>query len=290
MFNQQTHLFLQHTENWHSFSVLNKKYKSVGAIIYIHIDDTIASSPLRSTFGSYEISRELPAIILFQFLEFVDSRLKAKGVTKFILKEPPSSYYPNRSALLHTFLFNLGYQVSDAEVSAVIHVSENSFQSYPDSSERRRLRQCHDAGLQVKQLSHDSLGDVYLFILACRKQRGYSLSMTLSELKTAVNRFKDNYLLFGVFKEEQLVAASIAVQVRKNILYNFYPAHAKEFDHLSPVVFLMEGMYKFCQLNKIDLLDLGTSAIEGKPNFGLIDFKLRLGARPSTKLTFVKKF
>ena len=289
IFNQQGHLYLQAGGGWQSFFILNKKYRYIQAAIHLHIENGIARSPLRSPFGSMEISPMLSHKVLFQFLEFMESRLKANGVTAIVIKNPPSIYQPEHAALLQTFLFNLGYQVTDAEIGAVIEVSEHSYESYPDAWERRKLRQAYEAGLDFKQLSFDRLSEVYLFILACRKQRGYSLSMTLSELKNAADLFTENYLLFGVLKNDSLAAASIAIRVKDSILYNFYAAHPKDFNHVSPVVMLIEGMYKFCQTQSIALLDLGTSAIEGKPNFGLLDFKLRLGAQPTTKFTFEKK-
>jgi hypothetical protein len=50
----------------------------------------------------------------------------------------------------------------------------------------------------------------------------------------------------------------------------------------------MEGIYEFCQTEKIRIIDLGTSALHDRPNFGLLDFKLNLGAAPTEKLTFEK--
>jgi hypothetical protein len=289
LFNQQGHLYLQSAENWQSFFVLYKKYQHVAASIYFHIEDGVARSPYRSPFGSIEISPSLPLTVLFQFLQFIENRLEAHGVSKIVIKNPPAIYSHEFDALIQTFLFNIGYRVADAEVGSVISVSENSYECFPDSWERRKLRQAYETGLKFKQMEPDQLSEVYLFILACRKQRGYSLSMTLGDIKNAVDRFPEHYLLFGVIHEEKLAAASIAIRVKENILYNFYTAHPKEFDHVSPVVMIVEGMYGFCQQNNISLLDLGTSAIDGKPNFSLLDFKLRLGAQPTTKLTFEKK-
>jgi len=51
---------------------------------------------------------------------------------------------------------------------------------------------------------------------------------------------------------------------------------------------LMEGIYGWSQKHHVELIDLGTSSLEGQPNFSLLDFKLRLGGNPSSKLTFEK--
>jgi hypothetical protein len=288
VFNHPAHLMLQANEGWHSFCVLNSKHHKISAIIHFHIKDDTARSPLKSPFGSVEFSEQIAPVVLFRFFEFVESRLKARGVQRIIIKDCPSLYRPAHSAILHTFLLNLNYSVLDAEVGAIIPVTELRFDTKLHEWERRKIRQATDAQLVVKELSLDHLGEIYLFILGCKKHKGYSLSMSLVELKQTVHVFEKNFQLFGVFSENKLAAAAIAVRVNEDILYNFYSDHAEEFDSLSPVVFLLGHMYHYCQRNRIDKFDLGTSAIDNKPNFGLLDFKIRLGGVPATKLTFQK--
>jgi hypothetical protein len=288
VFNHPAHLLLQSVEGWHSFAALNSKRQKVSAIIHFHVSDNIARSPLKSPFGSVEFNENISPMVLFRFLEFVESRLKARDVQKIIVKDCPSLYRPAQSAMLHTFLLNLKYQVSDAELGAIIPVTELKFDTKLHEWERRKIRQASDAQLVVKELSLNQLGEIYLFILGCKKLKGYTLSMSLAELKQTAHVFEENFQLFGVFSEEKLAAASIAIRVNDDVLYNFYSDHAEEFDPLSPVVFLLGHMYHYCQRNKIDKFDLGTSAIDNKPNFGLLDFKIRLGGVPATKFTFQK--
>ena len=288
IFNNPAHLLLQSAEGWHSFSVLNSKYYEIAAIIYFHIDEGVARSPLKSPFGSIEFSSSLAPIVLFRFLEFIESRLKARNVQRIIIKDCPSLYRPAQSAILQTFLFNLNYAVADAEVGAIIPVTDSKFESKLDDWEKRKLRKSTGAQLTVKELPIEQLGEIYLFILGCKKLKGYSLSMSLPELKQTVRVLEDHFKLFGVLKDDKLCAAAIGVRVHRDVLYNFYSDHAEEFDALSPVVFLLGYMYDYCHRNQIDKFDLGTSAIENKPNFGLLDFKIRLGGVPATKFTFQK--
>ena len=112
--------------------------------------------------------------------------------------------------------------------------------------------------------------------------------MSYAQMKTVCDNFPEDFKLFGVYDNNALAAASISIMINKSILYNFYSAHAKQYDALSPVVRLMEGIYEHCQSDKIKIIDLGTSALNGRPNFGLLDFKLNLGASPSEKFTFEK--
>jgi hypothetical protein len=85
-----------------------------------------------------------------------------------------------------------------------------------------------------------------------------------------------------------MCAAAVSILVNRDIVYNFLVNHNSEFNNLSPAVLLMEGIYDHCQEHDIGLLDLGTSALGGQPNFPLLDFKLRLGAVPVSKMSFYK--
>ncbi|HEY9006521.1 GNAT family N-acetyltransferase [Ohtaekwangia sp.] len=287
LFNKYEHIYLQSPEGWYTFYALHDKYKCVDCLMHVHVDGKEANSPLRAPFGGLECADDVAPAVLYAFLEFVTNRIREKGASVFTIKHAPQNYCYRQNALTETFLLNIGFQVVDAEVGTIIEVKPD-FIAHADTWEKRKLRQAQEAQLFFRTIDNESLDDVYLFILACRKQKGYSLSMTLADLRKTVHEFPEQYYLFGIYHDGKLVAASIAVRVRENILYNFYSDHDKEYDAYSPVVMLLEGMHRFCVDNDIAMLDLGTSATDGKPNFGLLDFKLRLGGKPTPKLTFRK--
>lgn len=113
--------------------------------------------------------------------------------------------------------------------------------------------------------------------------------MTAQELQKTAEEFPDRYLLFAIYHREKIVAASITIRIDQNKLYNFMTNHEKQYNHLSPSLLLMEGIYEYCSHHEISLFDLGTSALQGKPNFTLLDFKLHIGGIPTSKLSFHKK-
>lgn len=205
-----------------------------------------------------------------------------------MLTNPPDAYSPSASALLNTFLFNLGFTVEKAEVGAVLSAND-SFDQHISKWERRKLRQAEDQDLHFKQSDEGNLKSVFEFILSCREERDYKLSITWDTLSKTADIFKDRFLLFAITYQGELVAASISINVGNGILYNFHSAHPRSYDHLSPVVMLLKGIHHYCIEHNYRLLDLGTSALEGLPNFSLLDFKLGLGAQPTMKLTFKKE-
>ncbi len=257
------------------------------AQVSFHIEGRKAMTPLRAPFGSFLYSDSLSPQILYDFVQHCELELRAKGINSVTVGEPPL-FYRKSGELIQTILLNLNYSISKAELSSGIKIDHFSFEEKIEAWEKRKLKQAKVKGLQFRPLPLTELGNVYQTIHKCRSQRGHSLSMTLEELAGTVDVFKDSFLLFGTFLNQELAAASIAIRVSDRILYNFYSGHLKKYDSISPVVFLTGGMYKYCSSHKINLLDLGTSSLNGQPNFSLLDFKLRLGGVPSMKLTFEK--
>ncbi len=287
LFHLSAHLKLQ-SESWEHFFLAGKSNKKVKAQLSVHVEDGAAISPVKAPFGSIQYSNDISPEGLYEFIGECEERLRRKGVRAIRLVEPPL-YYRESGELLHTLFYNRGYRVTNADLSCGLKVDSLNFEEKLSSSLKRRFREARDKGLRFKTIPSSDLELVYRFIDRCGTARGHALSMTLENLQKTVDVFKDRFFLFGAMLEKELVAASVAIQVHPNILYMFYLGHEKKYDAISPVVFLTGGMYKVCETRRIHLLDLGTSASNGQPNFGLLDFKLRMGGTPSMKLTFEKQ-
>lgn len=289
LFNTTAFVEFQEFADVTSFYLLDHGKKKAIACIHFHLADQVASSPFKAPFGSIECSKKINPNRLYTFLEDVEGELKQKGVQAVYIKNPPRAYSPEKFSLVETFFLNHKYEITDAEVSTVIPVTGESFADLIRSSEKLRMRQAQKAAFTFQNLPVENLGHVYEFISRCHVEKGYQVSITREELQRTVDEFPEQYLLFVILQSSTIVAASIAIRVKKTTLYNFISNHEKKFNQLSPPVILMEGMYEYCRQNKFTLFDLGTSALHGKPNFPLLDFKLHIGGLPTSKLSFYKK-
>lgn len=289
IFHDNRHLKLQAESGWRSFYVLNQKHKTIQGIVHVHVKDHVAVSPLKASFGSFAFTESLPAEIIFRFIGFVESALIALGIKQVVYTNPPTAYQADQLQLLHVLLSNAGYQIQTAEVGAVLAVSHEPLETKMDEWEVRKLKQAREAEFVFTSATVNPVDEIFQFILNARKEKGYTLSMTQVMLERTVEVFPEEFIFFEVMKGYERAAASIAIRVTDDILYNFYSAHHSRYDAWSPVVMLIDGMYGWCQQHGIRLLDLGTSALGDQPNFSLLDFKLRLGARPTSKFTFSKE-
>lgn len=278
---------LQSTNGWCSFYVLHSRLKKARAAIHFHISQGVARSPLKSPFGSIEFSDTLPARVLFDFISYLEEKLRREKIQTIIIKNYPHIYHTSQASMLTTFLLNQNYKAS-AEVGSFLDVTSSPVETGFNYSVRYKFQQARKAGVAFAQIPPSDARNVYEFIEKCQSQRGYSLSMTYDHLEKSLTAFRERYLFFGLFLEEKLIAASITVRVNERILYDYAHAHDRAFDNISPVISLIHGIYGYCHTNKIDMLDLGTSALEGMPDFDLLYFKRSLGTRTTLKLTFEK--
>lgn len=289
LFNLPEFFLMKEPTGWISFYVLNQKTGRAVACLHFHIADNIARSPAKAPFGSIDCVEDINPSLLYDFLHYTDTKLMEKGVREIHLKNPPRAYSPETFSLIETFLLNRNYTIADAEPGATIIVNDRPFVEGIRHSEMLRHKQAQNAGFSFRQIGEEQIDEVYSFISACHREKGYKISIAGEDLGAAAKKFPGRYLLFGVFSDENLVGASVSIVIKKHILYNFLVNHEKKYNHLSPPVLLMEGLYNFCRDNSISLLDLGTSALHGQTNFSLLDFKIHLGGLTTSKFSFYKK-
>jgi hypothetical protein len=287
LFNVEEHRMLQAQHGWVSYYVIDESLRKIMASIHFLIEDDVAKSPLRAPFGSIEFSMALPLKVLYEFIGYFERQLLQKEIRKILIKGAPEGYYENTGTLT-AFLINHGFVITNSDIASVIDVTGPSLKEKLHRSEQKRLRKAENENLTFSNLPMSRLEEVYEFILRCRTEKKYELSMSLELLTKSVKTFKDRYYLFGIFDGDIMAAASIAILVKRDLLYEFYHDHLQQFDHVSPVVKLVEGINEFCFNNGITKLDLGTSSLGTTPNFGLLNFKLLLGAKPVPKFTFEK--
>jgi hypothetical protein len=113
--------------------------------------------------------------------------------------------------------------------------------------------------------------------------------MSLDNLSKMFVEFPEEYMLFGVFHDERLVATAVCIEVNSDILYCFYLGDTLSYRSYSPVTFLVQGIYDFCQSRQFKMIDLGISTDKGIMNNGLYNFKKSFGSMDSVKLTFFKQ-
>lgn len=288
VFNGAAYRELQSQTGWHSYHILDSDHAKVKGSAHFIVEGGSAKCPLKAPFGSVDVSEDISSDLFVKFLDYIEDQLLHLGVSKIVIKLAPELYDPERLVVASNFFLTHHYDIRDAEVGAIIPVTERNFNEIIHPRKKRKLQQSRGDGLSFLLLGADSLSSVYDFIAARRQPKKYSLSISRDDLLRTVQRMPKQYPLFAVFHQGEMVAASVTIKVYDNILYHFISDHVRKIGPLSPALVLMEGIYDYCRAENIRLLDLGTSTVDGVPNFKLVKFKTELGAKISHKFTFEK--
>jgi len=257
------------------------------ARICFSIDKNQAISGYQASFGSIDTEYPLLEETAKYFLEQACMSLESDGIKEVIVKHWPECY--GDSNKLSGIFNEVGFKeiVSDTNQHLVV---QEEFKLLIRKNERKKLNQSIKQGCTFTSLSVDDLTDVYQLVTETRKRKGYPVSMAYDKLYQTIKILPDKYLLFGLFDQHKLIAASVSILISQDILYNFYHADDLSYRSTSPLVMLVQEIYHYCQHKEIKILDLGVSSENGIINQGLFNFKKNLGCVSSEKNTYRLKY
>jgi hypothetical protein len=241
----------------------------------------------KSPFGSFVLTSRNTKSDLYSLLEKVVAWSTANGIASLIVRSFPDVYQPVHSTLIKNALSESGFSVKCEDITQVIHVSETSPINL-NIHKKRRLRQAESKAFVFRQIRMDCLDEAYARIVESRESKGYPVTMTLKDLKAMFNVFPDDYLLFGVFDQNILIATAVCIKINNEIMYCFYLGDALAYRRDSPITLLINGVFEYCKRHLFKILDLGLSTDKGILNTGLYEFKKSFGSVDSQKLTFLK--
>ena len=248
-----------------------------------------ARSPGQASFGGVQLAAGLPAAALHPLLEDAEAALRQHQQTHLEIRGSPACYDPTGAAVVGEALQQRGYQVVLEELNYHLD-TRRDYAAHLAPSERRYLRKSQQAGFVVEQEPPILLPLAYEFIAACRRERGYALSLPLERVQALVRAFPQQHLLLSVRQpSSEWAALLLAIRASSEVFYDFYLASPLRLNSLSPSVLLIGGLHAFAQANEASVVDLGTSTLPtGEPNAPLLHFKRSLGGQGSPRLTWQK--
>lgn len=258
----------------------------ISASIVFVIDHHRAISGYKATFGSFDLADNLTEGELATFIMEIEEHLKNSGIAEIEIRNWPANYPYFRK--INDALSILSYDCKVQEINQHLLVSAVPFSELVCYNELKKLNQSMRQGFSFRQLGSDDISSAYELVIQSRARKGYPVTMSLADLYKAFGKCPGDYLLFGVFDDDLLIATAVSIKLNREIIYNFYHADHSDYRSFSPTVLLLSGIYLFCQSNGFNFLDLGISTSNGLVNKGLFRFKENVGCEKSNKSTFSK--
>lgn len=263
----------------------------VGACHFSEKEKGIWRSPIIGTFGSIDFNEKLDLTMKNEAIILLIDYFKNKNANQIILLSAPFSHNLHNSSTLFNILLNNGFSILNQDINHSINVDGLSLIEKMKRNNKKRIKKCDREGIVFEQVhSEDSIKEVYKIIKSNRDYKGFSISMSFEQIIEMYNRFPGEMYFFQSTFGYKGIAASICIKINPSILYVFYWGDIPGYEQLSPVVHIANGIYEFAKKNNFEIIDAGTSSINGIPNYGVATFKENLGFLVSQKLTYSHSF
>lgn len=288
LYNHEDFVALQTSSNisCHSFYAVDTLAKCIVGKAHFFKEHNgkkrIFRSPQKAPFGSFDLHSQRRDEQIHAFVQYVLHQLKDEQPATIYVLHHAAIYQPGNTKLVKERLLKAGFSIKEAIPNHHLIIDAYPLAEKMHIMEKRKLMKCQKAGFSFEEEPLSALPNVYDFVLLCREERGWGLSMTLTALQKAVAAFPENYKLFSVYDGAHRMAATVAIIVNSRILYNFYPASLLRYQSYSPTVMLIDGLYQYGQQKGVEILDLGTSASDS-----LRLFKAHMGGEVSYKYEFI---
>lgn len=223
----------------------------------------------------------------FGILPDWNSELDPPNKFSFTTLTPPQILINNFTPGYLQFLSNKNFILLSTEPSFLIQVTEADLVISMDRGNKKRYNKA--IRLELKFQAENDWQPLYELLKANRAQKGAELSMNPNEIQFMMDTFPTRCFWFSVRQENQIIAAAFVMQSLEKVWQVVYWGHKPGTEKISPVAFLASEIHQTAYQQGIKWLDLGTASLNGKPNEGLVKFKLNLGAIPSPKYLYIRK-
>ncbi len=269
------------------FTMLKDNNVMISLIYSIKKDEVIIGES--ASFGFPEIVKDISfKRIQFFMDEFFKQLLKEK-VRLIRWMHYPELYNTEYNPLIVQSLLNLGFIM---EASFLNHhlSTEDSFETRLKDDTRRRLNKINRSEILTEFHEKFDTSLFYDKLIDWRNKKGIPVNIRKEVMDTLIKRMASKYVLFTAKKDAKLIALAIGAKVIDSVLYYFIPASDPNHDDLSPAIAIIQKMKEYAMENGIKYLDLGiSSAMNEEENYGLIQFKEKIGGRAGIKYSFIKE-
>ncbi len=249
------------------------------------IDNTFVS-PISAPYGGFgynqpNLSIEKINATVLSLLQFI----KIQGLSA--CKITPLAGIFNQSIFtnfLNAFFVN-GFKIEEVNINhhMTMDVVKQDL-SYLDSTATKMLKQAWNHGLTLKLCSDSKEKELaYEIIKINRTEKNKPLRMSYEDLTQSCQLIPNDFFLV-YSKENDAIASAIVFKIAPDKMQIIYWGNTSISSPLRPMNFLAHHLFLFYKNKGINIIDIGISTEDSKPNFGLCRFKDSIGCTTSLKV------
>ncbi len=272
------------------YKVLFEREDKILGYCYIGKREKIAKLPYSAPFALLYPPKKWRIYDIFKIVKGLISFCNSIDCDRIFLTLPPEIYNPELINSLSTILFSEGFKVSLVDINQYFDFStyENK-ESYLAGLMRMKRRNYNKAiknRLEFVKVNDENFEKAYDVIEINRREMGYPLKISKSQMKDIINMKCLSSSCFLVNKDSQAIASAIVFDVTSEISQVIYWGDNPEFREFSPMALLTTEIFNYYKTKGKKYLDIGPSSDKGIINPGLFEFKQSIGCSHTIKLSF----
>ncbi|MCL4491201.1 MAG: GNAT family N-acetyltransferase [Nitrospirae bacterium] len=239
------------------------------------------SSPFSASFTGFCYSKEVKLRDAFDIIALLETHLKSNGISEVTLQHPPIIYCNSLDERFDFALNYSGFKIGTADLTFYIESL-----SAISSSVLRNVKKAEASGLLFRET--EECERVWNFLRQQKSKKGVYFSISLNELKSLKDIFKEKVRFFGVYKGGELLSAMILYCLNRNTALGFTWAQCEEYQILRPTDYLIYNVSRVVFAEGYRFFDLGTGTIGGEPVWGVTRFKENYSPGSAMRKKYIK--
>lgn len=246
------------------------------------------TSPFSAPFGGFVSKMNQPTIEhVEEAIDALKHYLSTKQAAHLCITFPPLFYDPSLLTKIQHVCMNKGFETIDWDLNyyfPTAYLKEDFQQRRMSRNARRSLLTASDYDLSfMKVAGEEGLQRAYAIILENRDSKGYYLSMSEQDMLETSKLIEADSFVVSIDAKD--VAAAIVFHTANGIVQVIYWGDLPESKPYKVMHFLAINVFEHYERMGIPMIDVGPAMIDGKPNYGLCEFKESIGCDIQPKLT-----
>jgi hypothetical protein len=273
---------------WKAAQVVNLIFREAGRVIALLtagvVDDGVGPvlrSPFSASFGGPVLVERLSLRQAIAVVSALDAWARAEGLARIVLQPPPAIYWRDVDESLEFTLRHAGYTLAGTELTYYLGGLDRL-----DPVVLRNARKASAAGCSVVQTA--DLGRVWEFLASVKALRGHPFDLRREDITRLAEAFPGRVVGFEVRRAGETAAAMLAYVLNRYATLGLHWAQRPEAQHLRPTDLLVLEAARWAFARGARAFDLGTTTLDGEPEWGVTRFKEKFRPLGALRRRFVR--
>lgn len=246
----------------------------------------VLASPYGASWGGLLLPAGLGARDVYEVVQAMIACARKLDMQRIDITLPPIVYLDRQDQVQEFALIATGFTLQKAEITEIIEL-RRFLDTTLSSPYRRGVRKAGREGVVVKP-SRD-LESFHRLLMEDRATKGVMPTHSLDDLERIRERCPDRMHLFLAKMSGEAVGGALLFSAGKGVVLNMYLCQKEEAREVRVANILMYETATWARDAGYTFLDMGTSSIDMKPNWGLTRFKEGFLGRGYVRTSFSRR-